>query len=311
MIQIDAAALRALLTEADAADVIETALGRGLDPDSDQDRTVSALPQGQLLLMPSAVPGYAGVKVVTVAPGNPARGLPRVQGAYVLFDGETLTPIALLDAAELTAIRTPAVSAIAVRHLAPPDARRLVVFGTGPQAWGHVQALRSVRPVEHVAVVGRSGTEEFVERCRAAGLAAERATGPGVVAEADLVACCTTAREPLFPGRLVPDHAVVVAVGSHEPEVREVDEDLVARAAVVVESRHAALREAGDLIVALRAGAIGADHIAADLADLVTGRFAGPRQGPALFKSVGMAWEDLVVAGAAYERIGVGDDGRA
>jgi ornithine cyclodeaminase len=311
MIEIDAAAVRAAVTEADAADVIERALAGGLDPESGPDRTAAAAGAGQFLLMPAVLPehagapGYAGVKVATVAPGNPARGLPRIQGAYLLFDGPTLTPVALLDAVALTAVRTPAVSAVAVRHLAPADARRLVVFGTGPQAWGHVQALRSVRPVEHVAVVGRGGTAEFVARCHAAGLAAESAD-PAAVGDADLVACCTSAREPLFAGRLVRDHAVVVAVGSHEPSAREVDEGLVGRATVVVESRRAAAREAGDLILAGRDGAVGEDVIAGDLAELVAGELTIPPGRPGLFKSVGMAWEDLVVAVAVYERFGKG-----
>jgi ornithine cyclodeaminase len=274
----------------ETADILERTLATGLDPEVDPPRAIAAVPAGQILMMPAAVPGYAGVKLVTVA----RRGRPRVKGVYVLFDGESLAPLALLDGVALTSVRTPAVSAVAVRHLAVPDARRLVVFGTGPQAWGHVRALRAVRPIEHVTVVGRSRTEEFVRRCRAAGLAATAGT-PAAVAEADIVACCTTAREPLFDGRLVPEHATVVAVGSHEPDAREVDGGLVGRSTVVVESRAAARREAGDLIIP--GGA--ADW--ANLAELVRGEVP-PARGPRLFKSVGMAWEDLVVATAAYER---------
>jgi ornithine cyclodeaminase len=163
-------------------------------------------------------------------------------------------------------------------------------------------ALRAVRPVEHVAVVGRGDTARFVDRCRAGGLTAVPA-GPEAVGDADLVACCTSAREPLFPGRLVGDQAVVVAVGSHEPSAREVDEDLVARATVVVESRGAAAREAGDLILARESGAVREDHVAGDLADLVAGTMAIRQGCPALFKSVGMAWEDLVIAVAVFERL--------
>lgn len=119
------------------------------------------------------------------------------------------------------------------------------------------------------------------------------------VEEADLIACCTTARTPPFSGDLVGDGAVVVAVGSHEPGARELDDDLVARSTVVVEARTGALAEAGDLVIPLRAGRITADHLAGDLADLTTGRVAfGP--GPRVFKSVGMAWQDLVVAVTAY-----------
>ncbi|WP_345461722.1 ornithine cyclodeaminase family protein [Actinoallomurus oryzae] len=282
--------------ESEAADVLERALRSGLDPEAGPARSVANVPAGQILLMPAAVPGYAGVKVATVAPGN--RGLPRIQGIYLLLDGETLTPVALLDGVALTSVRTPAVSAVAARHLAAPDASSLVVFGTGPQAWGHVRALRAVRPLDQITVVGRSGTEEFVARCREAGLRASAGT-PDAVATADVIACCTTAREPLFPGALVPAHAVVIAVGSHEPTAREVDGNLVERSQVFVESRAAALREAGDLIIP------GATRAPYNLAELVTGRAPLTEDRPRLFKSVGMAWEDLVVAVAAYERTGV------
>jgi ornithine cyclodeaminase/alanine dehydrogenase-like protein (mu-crystallin family) len=286
--------VEALPTESEAADVLERALRSGLDPEAGPARSVAEVPAGQILLMPAAVHGYAGVKIATVAPGN--RELPRIQGVYLLLDGRSLAPIALLDGVALTAIRTPAVSALAVRHLAAADASHLVVFGTGPQAWGHVRALCAVRPVDRVTVVGRSGTAGFVARCRASGLHATAGT-PDAVSGADIVACCTTAREPLFPGGLVPAHAVVVAVGSHEPDAREVDGDLVARSEVFVESRAAALREAGDLIIP------GVTRAPANLAELVTGTPRIDLDRPRLFKSVGMAWEDLVVAVAAYERI--------
>ncbi|NUT44364.1 MAG: hypothetical protein HOV86_30650, partial [Thermoactinospora sp.] len=130
--------------------------------------------------------------------------------------------------------------------------------------------------------------------------ASKGVTTTQAVAEADIIACCTTARNPLFPGKLARDGATVVAVGSHEPDAREVDDDLVARAILVVEARSAALAEAGDVIVPVRNGTITTGHLAGNLADLVAGKVpVGP--GPRLFKSVGMAWEDLVVAAAAYE----------
>ena len=122
--------------------------------------------------------GHAGgVKLASVAPGNPGRGLPRIQGIYVLFDPETLAPAALVDGSALTCLRTAAVSALAVRHLAPTDACRLLVFGSGPQAAGHVEALRAVRPLEWVEVVARDRgrVARLIERCRAAGLHARAA----------------------------------------------------------------------------------------------------------------------------------------
>ena len=262
------------LTVVEAADALEAALAAGLDPETAAPRAIVPVGAGELLVMPAAVGAHAAVKLVTVGPGEP-----RVQGVCVLFDAESLAPVALLDGIALTNLRTAAVSALAVRRLAAPDARRLLVFGRGPQGHAHAEAIRAIRPIEHVDVLGRDapGRDELV-------------------AAADVICCCTTAREPLFDGALVADHACVVAIGSHEPGAREVDTGLVARATVVVEARAAALREAGDVIAA------GLDGDAlVTLRELVAG-FEPPAGRPRLFKSVGMAWEDTVVAAAVFER---------
>lgn len=279
-----------------AIGALRASLLGGLDPEAGPPRSAVPVPRGQLLLMPAHWGSYAGVKVVSVAPGNPARDLPRIQGNYLLLDGETLTPLALLDGIALTDVRTAAVSAVAADALAEPEASRLVLFGTGPQARSHVEALRCVRPIREVVVVGRNA-----ERTRAfADEVGARVGRAGDVAHADLVACCTTARTPLFDGSLLPAHATVVAVGSHEPDAREVDETAVARSTVVVEAVSAALREAGDIVLALHAGACDADSLVG-IADLVRGRARLPTGRPRLFKSVGMAWQDLVVAAAHFE----------
>jgi ornithine cyclodeaminase/alanine dehydrogenase-like protein (mu-crystallin family) len=301
---LDADAIAAALTPLQAVDALEAALRGGLDPEADPPRGAVSGDAGEVLLMPSSAPGAIGVKLVTVAPDNPARGRPRIQGVYVLFDPETLAPAALLDGIGLTNLRTSAVSALAVRHLPAPDARRLVVFGTGAQGWAHIGALRAVRPgIERVDVVARdrSRVEAFVARCeREHGLEAHAAR-PEAVTEADVVVCATTAREPLFDGALVRDEATVVAIGSHEPEAREVDERLAGRATVVVESRASALREAGDVVQAIGAGALDADALVT-LAALVRGEARPADARPRLFKSTGMAWEDLVVAAAVHAR---------
>jgi ornithine cyclodeaminase/alanine dehydrogenase-like protein (mu-crystallin family) len=258
-----------------AVDALEAALRNVLDPEADATRVVLAVGGGELLVMPSASGPAPAVKLVTVG------GEPRVQGVCVVFDASSLAPRALVDGIALTTLRTAAVSALAVRHLAAPDARRLVVFGRGPQAHAHVAAMRAVRPIEHVEVLGRD----------AIGVDAR-------VARADVVCCCTTAREPLFDGNAVADHATVVAIGSHDPHIRETDERLAARATVVVESRGSALREAGDVLLAIEAGALQAEDLVG-LADVVRG-IARPEVGrPRFFKSTGMAWEDAVVAAAA------------
>jgi ornithine cyclodeaminase/alanine dehydrogenase-like protein (mu-crystallin family) len=257
-----------------AADVLEAALAEGLDPEADPPRRGLELGRGELLVMPSAAAGHAAVKLVSVG------GDPRIQGLCVVFDGETLAPAAVVDGMALTNLRTPAVSALAVRRLAAPDARRLLVFGRGPQAHAHVEAMRAVRRIEREDMVGRDGGD--VDE---------------LVAEADIICCCTTAREPLFSGDLVADRAAVVAIGSHEPGVREVDDELASRATVVVESRASALREAGDVIAAIASGALDQNELIT-LAELVRDDPALDMGRPRLFKSTGMAWEDTVVAAA-------------
>ncbi|MFD9378167.1 ornithine cyclodeaminase family protein [Streptomyces sp. NPDC059999] len=300
--------MTALLTPAAAADALADALRAGLDPETCPHRTALPVPGGELLLMPAAFGGYAGVKIAGVAPGNPARDLPRITGSYLLLDGPTLRPLALFDGAALTALRTPAVSALALRYLAPGDRpARMVLFGSGPQAYGHLEAVLAEREVADVVVVARdpAGAARLAAHARALGAAARTGTA-SAVAEADLIVCCTTARAPLFDGRLVAPGATVVAVGSHEPDARETDSALVRRAVVYVEARAAALREAGDLLVPEAEGLLGPGHVAGTLADLVAGRVPPPGRAdsPRLFKSVGMAWEDLAVAAALFRAAG-------
>ncbi|NXY98297.1 ornithine cyclodeaminase family protein [Streptomyces sp. BR123] len=308
MRRLGAHELAGLLTPAGAADALAETLRRGLDPELCPQRSALRVPGGELLLMPAAAGAYAGVKIAGVAPGNPALGLPRITGSYLLMDGATLSPVALLDGAALTALRTPAVSVLALRYLAPEGRPlRLVLFGSGPQAYGHLEAVAGVRELAGAVVVARdpAGARKLAAHAQALGVPARTGTAADV-AEADLVVCCTSARTPLFDGRLVAPDAVVVAVGSHEPDARETDTALVRRSAVYVEARTAALREAGDLLVPEAEGAIGPGHIHGTLADLVAGRIPpGGRPGrPQLFKSVGMAWEDLAVAVALYVAAG-------
>jgi ornithine cyclodeaminase len=298
---LDAAAVAAALPMPAAIRAVRTALLNGLDPEEDPPRVAVPVRHGQLLLMPAQWGRYTGVKLATVAPANPGKGLPRIQGDYLLMDAETLTPLALLDGVSLTAIRTAAVSAVAVDALAEAGASRLVVFGSGPQARSHVAALRAVRPVSQVVVIGRNSdrAQALAAACTGDGLEARTGTIADV-ATADLIACCTTARTPLFDGSLLPSSATVVAVGSHEPDAREVDDATIRASTVVVEARSAALREAGDVLHPIRAGSFDPCSLI-DLASLVRGNVRISRTGPRLFKSVGMAWEDLVVAAETYE----------
>ncbi len=285
---------------ADAIAALEAALSDGLDPTAALSRSVLDLRHGQLLLMPAETDTAAGVKLTTLAPGNAGLGLPRIQGLYVLYDPKTLTPVALLEGAALTTLRTPAVSALAVKHLASPEARSMVVFGCGPQAMGHIEAVRTVRPIESVTVVGRrpEAAREFAERVAGTGLLAATGT-PEAVSDADIVVCATTAREPVFDGRLLPERACVVAVGSHEPTAREIDDITLQRAQhIVVETADVALREAGDIIMAESSGAL----TRADLLGLSAVLTDSSVAGISVFKGVGMGWQDLVVAQAIHRR---------
>lgn len=284
-----------------ATDALEAALLAGDSGQDDPLRSVVDVPGGQVLFMPSSGKTFAGVKLISIAPGNPARGLPRIQGVYVLMTADALAPLATMDAAALTTLRTPAVSAVAARHLAPSDAEHLLVIGTGPQARGHVEALAAERPIARVGVVGRrpEAVTDLVSHVERLGLGGYPATLDDV-AQADVVVAATTSRDPVVRGELLRDGALVVAVGAHEPDWREVDTATVARSHVVVEDRAAAGTEAGDLVLA--AADLGGEvELAGDLRELVRGLDLDPAR-PRLFKSVGMAWEDLVVAGAVHAR---------
>ncbi|MGB3440084.1 MAG: ornithine cyclodeaminase family protein [Actinophytocola sp.] len=257
------------LTYAGAVHALREALLDGLDVDADPARTVVPVPSGQLLLMPSSGTRYTGVKLGTVV----NEGTPRIKGVYVLMDAATLAPVALLDGPALTTLRTPAVSALAVDHLAPRSPARLVVFGNGPQAHGHVAAIKAIREVTHTTMLGR-------------------ADDPAPIRDADIVCCATTASTPLFAAGLLRPHTTVVAVGSHEPDARELPAELMET--VVVESIPTARREAGDVILAGTTDLI-------PLAALVRHEATVADDRPRVFKSVGMAWEDLAVAAAVYE----------
>jgi ornithine cyclodeaminase/alanine dehydrogenase-like protein (mu-crystallin family) len=295
---IGADAVEHALPMAAAIDVLEQALLGGLDPEQDGERTKLDTPAGQLLQMPSADQRFVGTKLVTSCPGNQGTDRPVIQGVYVLFDGVVMSPVAMLDGAALTSVRTPAVSGLAVRHLSAPGAARLALFGTGVQAWGHVLAMAAVLDLEHVDVIGRTraAVDRLVERIRATGVSAA-AAGTDVVSAADVVVCATAAREPLFDGELVPAHAVTVAIGTHDPGHREVDTTLVRRSSVVVESRSSALREAGDVVIPIAEGALTTEDLIS-LADVVRGVVVPPTDRPRLFKGTGMPWEDLATAGA-------------
>jgi ornithine cyclodeaminase len=291
---LDATSPSELLGWSEAVDALETALRSGLDPSETVPRTITPVAAGQLLTMPAAAGRAIGVKVITVA----AQSLPRVKGLYVLFDANTLAPVLLLDGAALTLLRTAAHSALAVRHLATEKASHLVVFGSGPQAAAHIDAVRAVRPIERVTVVARNTDtgEALVTRTTNVTIALGSADA---VEDADIVVCATTARAPLFAGDSLAPNACVVAVGAHEPDASELDDTVFGRARrVVVEDRATAMREHGGVMHAVAAGAIRDDQLLTvkDAIDL------RPGGGIAVFAGVGMGWQDAVIADAVRTR---------
>jgi ornithine cyclodeaminase/alanine dehydrogenase-like protein (mu-crystallin family) len=294
---VDADAVAALGPAA-AVRAVTDALRGGLDPAADPPRLPVGLAHGQFLLMPSETAAAAGVKVATVAPDNPARGLPRIQAAYLLFDRETLALRAVLDGTALTTLRTPAVSVAAVLPALPDRPLRVAVVGAGPQATGHVAALAAVRPLQAADHLVRDPSRTPLD---AVALGSPRAGE--ALRSADVVVCATSARSPVFDSGLLRDDAVVVAVGSHEPDARELDAPLLGRATVVVEDVATALREAGDVVLAIAEGALTAGDLV-PVRDVVTGAVTAPTDRPLVFKSVGMSWQDLVVATAVLERSG-------
>ena len=288
----------AALGPAGAVRAVTGALRAGLDPATDPARVAVGLSRGQFLLMPSETPAAAGVKVVTVAPDNPSRGLPRIQGTYLLFDRQTLALRAVLDGTALTTLRTPAVSVAAALPWLPDRPLQVAVVGAGPQATGHVATLAAVRPLAGVTHLVRDPSRTPLDAVRLGSTEAGEA-----LRTADVVVCATSARSPLFDSALLRDDVVVTAVGSHEPDARELDAALLGRATVVVEDVATALREAGDVVLAIAEGALTPAGLL-PMRDLVTRAVAVPAHRPLVFKSVGMSWHDLVVAAAGMARSG-------
>ena len=266
---------------------------------------------GLLVLMPAYRSGEdaaLGLKAVSVFPGNTAMGLDAHQGAVMLLSAETCELLALMSASAITAIRTAAVSAVATNALARPDATDLAIVGAGVQARWHLAAMAAVRPIKRVRVVSRN-----FEHARA--LAAEM--GFHVLAPidpvdsvelavegADLVVMATTAAEPVLRREWIAPGAHINAVGASTPATREIDAPTMAAASLFVDRRESTLNEAGDYLIAVHEGAIGPEHIKAEIGEVLIGAKPGRTSGDeiTLFKSVGLAVEDLEAAGHVYRK---------
>ena len=304
----DSGRCRELATTRQMVQAMEGVLRAGFDPEHDAPRTRVRTRTGELLQMPSTFGDYVGTKILTLTPGNVAEQLPMIQGIYILFAGRQQRPVAIFDGGTLTNIRTPAVSAFGALHLITKTRPlTLTIVGTGVQAWEHLLAITSVLDIGQICVVGRDPgkVEQFVDRARGSGFTVQASGAGEAVSASELVISCTSSTDPPFDGALVQDDAVVIAVGSHSPDCRELDDGLLTRSAIVVESLDSATREAGEIIQGLASGAI------RDRADLTTmGHLAEghtlPEDRPRVFKTTGMPWQDLVVASAIYEAAGSG-----
>ena len=249
---------------------------------------------GEMLFMPASSPRAAGVKLVTINPANRDRGLPLINGVYLLFERGSLEPAAIVDAVALTGIRTAAVSAVATRALALPDAGHLVIFGAGAQAHAHLEAMVAVRPISHVAVVSRSPDKARRLADRARDLVGDgRIETADAVAEADIVCTCTTSPTPVFDGAKIQPGVHINAVGSYKKDARELDSEAISRATTIAVETRPVMGESGDLAIPLDQGELDPAAIK-ELAEVLD----GPRDPGAItiFKSVGQAFEDLAVA---------------
>lgn len=302
-----------LLPMRDCIDVMAAAL-------SALARGDAILPLRQVLRLPDSknafavMPAYlgaakaVGAKVITVFPDNHGTALDSHQGAVLLFEAEHGSLVAIMDASSITAIRTAAVSGLATRLLAREDAADVAILGTGVQARTHLGAMCAVRPVKRVRVWSRnSGTvREFADReSRRHVIEVEPSRSAREAVEGAEIVCTVTAtREPVLEGRWLADGAHVNAVGASLPFARELDTAAVARGRLYVDRRESTLNEAGDFLIPKREGAIGDDHIVGEIGELLLGRVPGRRtqEEVTIFKSLGLAVEDIAAASFVYER---------
>jgi len=254
-----------------------------------------------------------GTKLITVFPGNHGASIDSHQGVVVLIDGNTGSLQAIMDAASITAIRTAAVSAVATKVLARKESRVLAILGSGVQAMTHLEAMREVLPIERVIVWSRKKehAKALAQRAASEEFGAHRPmeldvtdSAEKAVRAADVICTVTASREPVLRGEWLKAGAHVNAVGASIPTARELDTSAVRRSKLFVDRRESAFNEAGDILIPLREGAIDPDHILAEIGELVTGAATGRRseQDITLFKSLGLAVEDLAAAHFLYRK---------
>jgi ornithine cyclodeaminase len=302
--------VRRFLPMAECIDVMERAMcaasaGRLTIPP----RTVIPLEDGSghFFLMPGSMhePAVYGAKIIGLHPGNAGHGRPAVQGFVTLFDRESGEPMVLMDGTEITAIRTAAASALAARVLARESAGSHGILGAGGLAATHLEAISCVREVSEVRVWGRDfgRAQAFAarhqERVNARVVAVR---GADEAAVCDVISVVTNSPEPVLQGRWLRPGSHVTLVGAHEPQHREADTAAVSGAAVYVDSRPAALCEAGDLLIPIAEGAFGPDHIVGEIGEVLRGTARGRSNADqiTLYKSLGVVAQDLFAAEHVY-----------
>ncbi len=255
-----------------------------------------------LLMMPAWQAGeVAGVKIVTVAPGNGSKGLPSIQGSYLLMDVDTGAMIAMMDAPALTARRTAAASALASRFLSRENSETLLMIGTGTLSSKLIEAHASVRPIKTVYIWGRdkSKAQAICQKVSHLNLDCQAVDSiEAYIAKADIVSCATLSKEPLVFGKHLVAGQHLDMVGSYRPDMREMDDDCLTKARLFVDNFEGALRETGDMAIPLQQGVISKSQIEADLFSLCKQEFSMTRSNDEItvFKSVGHALEDLTAA---------------
>lgn len=262
----------------------------------------------------TCMPGYLsddkalGMKVVTYFQDNPSRGLPSILATISLYSAETGKLLAVMDGTYITAIRTACASAMATRVLANPETPVLGILGAGVQARAHIRALTKVKPITKIKVYSPSGrgAPSLKQDLEAeVGVQIETVDTPEkVVREVDLLVTVTTANEPILRAEWLKPGVHINAVGSHRPDLREIDAATLKRAKVVVDSREAIMAECGDILLAIKEGAITENHIHAEIGEILAGKKVARTSGEeiTLYKSVGIAIQDLAAAQLVYQR---------
>jgi alanine dehydrogenase len=264
--------------------------------------------QGQFLFMPAYLSGLkqSGTKIVSVFPQNTSKGKPTIFATYLLSDPTSGELLALIEGATLTGIRTGGASALATRYLSREDARVLGVIGTGFQATFQAQAIRAVRPIEEVWAYDIDSTrlDNFCKNLASFILVHPSMNTAEVVRKADILVTSTTSNTPVFSGKDLKPGTHINAIGAFRPTMREVDEETILKATIVMDTYEGCLSEAGDLLIPIEGGKLKKEAIHGDLGEIITGQKRGRRSPEeiTLFKSVGFAMEDVVVAHRAYEK---------